>query len=76
MVHTAKVLALTAMALYREPAKLAEAKCAFDEQVADAPYRCPIPADASPPIEVGTAAMKSRGSLRGAFPSQYAGVQL
>jgi aminobenzoyl-glutamate utilization protein B len=76
MVHTAKVLALTAMALYREPAKLAEAKCTFDEQVADAPYRCPIPADASPPIEVGASALKSRGSLRGAFPSQYAGVQL
>jgi aminobenzoyl-glutamate utilization protein B len=75
MTHTAKVLAVTATALYHDPAKLAAAKQALQAQTADAAYRCPIPPDVEPPISSLVADQAPRGTLRGAFPSQYAGVQ-
>ena len=75
MTHTAKVLAVTATALYHDPATLAAAKQALQAQTADAAYRCPIPPDVEPPIVSLVADQAPHGTLRGAFPSQYAGVQ-
>ncbi|MFB9121854.1 amidohydrolase [Paraburkholderia dipogonis] len=78
MTHTAKVLAITAAALYHHPAALAAAKEALREQSGDAAYRCPIPPDVEPPVANATIAAgdaRPRATFRGAFPSQYAGVQ-
>jgi aminobenzoyl-glutamate utilization protein B len=75
MTHTAKVLAVTATALYHDPATLAAAKQALHEQSVDAPYRCPIPPDVQPPIVNVAGEKAQRGTLRGAFPFQYGGVQ-
>jgi aminobenzoyl-glutamate utilization protein B len=75
MTHTAKVLAVTAAALYHDPATLAAAKRALQEQLADAAYQCPIPSDVEPPVAAAAGDTRRRGTLRGAFPSQYAGVQ-
>lgn len=75
MTHTAKVLAVTAAALYHDPTTLAAAKRALQEQSADAAYQCPIPSDVEPPVAVAAVDARRRGTLRGGFPSQYAGVQ-
>lgn len=74
MTHTAKVLAITATALYHDPVTLHAAKRALREQSADAPYRCPIPLDVDPPVSAVVVEKTPRGGSRGAFPSQYAGV--
>ncbi|MGU7768645.1 amidohydrolase [Burkholderia sp. MR1-5-21] len=75
MTHTAKVLAVTAAALYHEPATLDAARNALREQSEEAQYHCPIPPDIEPPVAARPANVRSRGTLRGAFPSHYAGVQ-
>lgn len=75
MVHTAKVMASTALALYHEPDILDAAKSALQAQSADAPYRCPIPANVRPPVITPAAGAQPRGTQRGVFPKQYAGVQ-
>ena len=50
MVHAAKIMASTAIALIKDPSKLKEAKNTYDEQVSKNPYICPIPEEVSPPI--------------------------
>jgi len=75
MTHTAKVLAVTATALYHDPAALAAAKQALQDQLVDTAYQCPIPLDVDPPVAAIVAEKPQRKALHGAFPSQYAGVQ-
>jgi aminobenzoyl-glutamate utilization protein B len=50
MVHAAKVMAATAAAAITEPALLAAAKAEHAQRLAASPYRCPLPADARPPV--------------------------
>ncbi len=50
MVHAAKIMASTALALIKDPKKISEAKKAFNDQVLEHPYACPIPDGIKPPI--------------------------
>jgi aminobenzoyl-glutamate utilization protein B len=50
MVLAAKVLALTAMDLFTEPAQLAAARQAFDQRRAGFAYQSRLPQDAKPPL--------------------------
>ena len=72
MLHIAKVMAATAAALYASPSLLEQAKAELREQAAEEAYVCPIPDDVLPPVAREN--RTQRGSVRGAFPIQYAGV--
>lgn len=72
MTHTAKIMAATAAALFADPETLARAREEFQEASAEHPYKCPIPDDVCPPVIKPAA--RVRGTMRGAFPNQYAGV--
>nr|WP_315594138.1 amidohydrolase [uncultured Cupriavidus sp.] len=72
MTHTAKVMASTAAALFADPQILAQAQEELRQTSAGHAYRCPIPDDVNPPII--PRATRVRSTLRGAFPSQYAGA--
>lgn len=50
MVHAAKVMAATAVAVITDPALLAAAKAEHAARLAAAPYRCPIPPEVVPPV--------------------------
>ena len=50
MEHAAKVMAATAVDLFRNPALIEEAKADFQERLAGAPFINPIPDDVNPPI--------------------------
>lgn len=50
MIVAAKTLALTAMDLLTDPAKVAAARASFDKVKAGRPYKSRIPADAKPPL--------------------------
>lgn len=49
-VHAGKVIACTAIDLFESPETLAAARAEFTQRTAEAPYVCPIPADAVPTI--------------------------
>ncbi|MER2599512.1 MAG: amidohydrolase [Caldilineales bacterium] len=49
MLHAAKIMALTALDLYREPAHLQQIRAEFDEQRRTRPYINPLPPQAQPP---------------------------
>lgn len=49
-IHAGKVIACTAVDLFEDPAALAAAREEFQVRIAEAPYVCPIPADAVPTI--------------------------
>lgn len=70
MLQIAKVMAATAAALYVSPSLLEQAKAELREQSAGETYVCPIPDDVLPPVAKEGRAQ--RGSVRGAFPHQYA----
>ncbi|MFJ1258290.1 amidohydrolase [Cupriavidus sp. CuC1] len=72
MVHTAKIMAATAAALFVDPKTLDRAKEEFRQQSAVGAYKCPIPDDVAPPVI--KPAPRPQGTLRGAFPTQYAGA--
>jgi len=71
MSQIAKVMAATAAALYLDPSLIASAKAEFDLQTASEPYVCPIPEDV--PFPAKKESRVPRGTVRGAFPIQYAG---
>jgi aminobenzoyl-glutamate utilization protein B len=50
MVHTAKVMAATAVAAIQDPTLVERAKADLRARTKDSPYACPIPPDVSPPI--------------------------
>jgi aminobenzoyl-glutamate utilization protein B len=50
MEHAAKVMAATAVDLFRNPTLIEEAKADFRERLAGAPFINPIPDDVNPPI--------------------------
>ncbi len=50
MVHTAKVMAATAMDAFLDPDLVARAKAAHAERTRLTPYVCPLPADKRPPV--------------------------
>ena len=50
MVHAAKIMALTAIELFKNPALINSAKQEHLEKILETPYRCPIPPDINPPI--------------------------
>ena len=52
MVHTAKIMATTAIDVLRDPALLAQAKADHQARVEKTPYRSPIPADLLPPLRM------------------------
>ena len=49
MMHAAKVMGVTAAALYADPAHLAAVRQEFERQTEGRPYVPPIPADRKPP---------------------------
>lgn len=51
MTHAAKILALTAGALFDEPALLRQARAELDAVAAREAYVCPIPQDIAPPLK-------------------------
>ena len=51
LVHTAKVMAGTALDALQDPALIARAKADLAERTRGNPYVCPLPADVQPPIE-------------------------
>ena len=51
LIYAAKVMAATAVSVLENQELLGEARRVFDRHVADAPYRCPIPGEVSPPEE-------------------------
>ena len=50
MVHAAKIMALTAIELFKNPALIHRAKQEHQQKILEKPYRCPIPPDISPPL--------------------------
>ena len=50
MIHAAKIMAATASSLIKNPQKLDNAKKAFEFQIKENPYICPIPNGVMPPI--------------------------
>jgi aminobenzoyl-glutamate utilization protein B len=50
MVHTAKVMASTAVEVLKDPALLAKAKAEHQARLAATPYRCPLPEGIEPPF--------------------------
>ncbi|HEX8545038.1 MAG TPA: M20 family metallopeptidase [Pseudomonas sp.] len=50
MLQTAKVLARAGLALMMDTARVTAAREEFSRLTANTPYRCPIPADISPPV--------------------------
>ena len=50
MVHAAKIMALTAIELFKNPVLINSAKQEHLEKILETPYRCPIPPDINPPI--------------------------
>jgi aminobenzoyl-glutamate utilization protein B len=52
MEHAAKVIAGTAIDLFRDPALIEEAKANFRERLAGTPFVNPIPDDVEPPVTV------------------------
>jgi aminobenzoyl-glutamate utilization protein B len=50
MVHTAKVMAGTAIDLLTRPDLLARAKADYAERTSETPYVCPLPDDVMPPL--------------------------
>jgi aminobenzoyl-glutamate utilization protein B len=52
MEHAAKVMAGTAIDLFRDPALIEEAKADFRERLAGTPFVNPIPDDVEPPVTV------------------------
>jgi aminobenzoyl-glutamate utilization protein B len=52
MEHAAKVMAGTAIDLFRDPALIEEAKANFRERLAGTPFVNPIPDDVEPPVTV------------------------
>ncbi len=50
MVHTAKIMASTAVDVLRDPALLAQAKADHRARTERTPYRCPLPRDLPPPL--------------------------
>ena len=50
MVHAAKVMAATAVAVLEDREILAAARQALDARLARSPYRCPIPDEVAPPV--------------------------
>ncbi len=51
LVYAAKVMAATAVSVLENQELLGEARRVLDRHVANAPYRCPIPDEVSPPVE-------------------------
>ena len=49
MLHAAKIMALTALDLYADPAHLRQIRAEFDEQRRARPYTNPLPAQVQPP---------------------------
>ena len=49
MMHAAKIMALTAIDLYRDPQHLQQARQEFETATKDKPYTSPLPADLQPP---------------------------
>ncbi len=49
MTHAAKIMAGTALRLFREPALLAEAQAEHDRNTGGRPYACPMPPEVLPP---------------------------
>jgi len=52
MVHTAKIMAGTALDVLQNPALLEAAKADHQAQVGRTPYVCPLPADLQPPVKM------------------------
>ena len=52
MVHTAKVMASTAIDVLKDPALLARAKADHQARLAAEPYRCPLPDGIAPPFSM------------------------
>ena len=52
MVHTAKIMAGTAIDVLRDPALLARAKADHQARLSRDPYVSPLPADLAPPLEM------------------------
>jgi aminobenzoyl-glutamate utilization protein B len=50
MVHAAKVMASTAVALIQSPEVLAAAKQMHADKMRETPYKCPIPPEVKPPV--------------------------
>ena len=56
MVHVAKVMAGTALDVFRDQTLLARAKAEHQARLTATPYVCPLPADIEPPIGMSLAA--------------------
>ncbi|HSV84528.1 MAG TPA: amidohydrolase [Ramlibacter sp.] len=56
MAHAARIMAISAGALFDEPELLPRARAEFDAACAREAYACPIPADVSPPVKPRRAA--------------------
>ena len=54
LVYAAKAMAATAVSVLENQELLEEARRVLNGHVADAPYRCPIPDEVSPPVESAT----------------------
>ena len=50
MVHTAKVMAATAVDALLDPALIARAKADLAERTREQPYVCPMPPEVQPPV--------------------------
>ena len=51
MVHTAKVMAATAIDAISDPALISRAKADLAERTRDQPYVCPMPSAVKPPVQ-------------------------
>ncbi len=51
MVHTAKVMAATAIDALTDPALIARAKADLAQRTRDEPYVCPMPNAVQPPVQ-------------------------
>jgi aminobenzoyl-glutamate utilization protein B len=52
MVHTAKAMAATAVAVLLDRAVIDQARADLRRRTADRPYRCPLPTEAAPPLDM------------------------
>jgi len=52
MVHTAKAMAGTALAVLHDSALIADAKADLRRRTDDRPYVCPLPAGVRPPLDM------------------------
>ncbi len=52
MVHAAKVMAAVGQQAFADPELVAEAKADLARRTAKTPYRCPMPADTPPPLDM------------------------